>query len=61
MPFIEFGLDNMQRNGIGAIIIQDSAGSGKSIGTNKRILKTHTFSKYKNASRFISTYGWSTN
>ncbi|MGX0167477.1 type I restriction enzyme M protein [Staphylococcus hominis] len=42
MPFIEFGLDNMQRNGIGAIIIQDSAGSGKSIGTNKRILKKHT-------------------
>ncbi len=42
MPFIAFGLDKMQVGGVGAIIIQDSAGSGKAISTNKKILKSHT-------------------
>lgn len=43
MPFIAFGLDRMEKWGLGAIIIQDSAGSGKAIATNKKILKKHTF------------------
>ena len=42
MPFIAFGLDRMEKWGLGAIIIQDSAGSGKAITTNKSILKKHT-------------------
>ncbi|EHJ8972642.1 N-6 DNA methylase [Salmonella enterica] len=42
MPFIRFGLDNMVKGGLGAIIIQDSAGSGKSVKTNREILKRHT-------------------
>jgi type I restriction enzyme M protein len=42
MPFIEFGLNRMKKGGLGAIIIQDSAGSGKAIKTNKSILKKHT-------------------
>lgn len=42
IPFIAFGLDNMQTGGLGAIIIQDSAGSGKAVKTNKSILKKHT-------------------
>lgn len=42
MPFISFGLDKMQKGGLGAIIIQDSAGSGKAVNTNKEILKKHT-------------------
>lgn len=42
MPFIRFGLDKMQKGGLGAIIIQDSAGSGKAIPTNKAILQKHT-------------------
>ena len=42
MPFIAFGLDKMEKGGLGAIIIQDSAGSGKAIGTNKTILKNNT-------------------
>ncbi|QZE12563.1 class I SAM-dependent DNA methyltransferase [Mycoplasma sp. Ms02] len=42
MPFILFGLDRMQKGGLGAIIIQDSAGSGKAINTNRQILKNHT-------------------
>jgi len=42
MPFIAFGLDKMEKGGVGAIIIQDSAGSGKAIGTNKTILKNNT-------------------
>ncbi|WP_064485321.1 N-6 DNA methylase [Staphylococcus kloosii] len=42
MPFIEFGLNNMEKNGVGAIIIQDSAGTGKSVKTNESILKKHT-------------------
>lgn len=42
MPFIAFGLDRMERWGLAAIIIQDSAGNGKAIETNKKILKKHT-------------------
>ena len=42
MPFIAFGLDKMQKGGLGAIIIQDSAGSGKAVETNKKILKSHS-------------------
>lgn len=42
MPFIAFGLDKMEKGGLGAIIIQDSAGSGKAVNTNKSILKKHT-------------------
>lgn len=42
MPFIAFGLDKMDKGGLGAIIIQDSAGSGKAVKTNKSILKKHT-------------------
>ncbi len=42
MPFIAFGLDKMEKGGLGAIIIQDSAGSGKATNTNKSILKKHT-------------------
>ena len=42
MPFIAFGLNKMEKGGLGAIIIQDSAGSGKAIKTNKKMLKKHT-------------------
>ncbi|MBN2866056.1 MAG: N-6 DNA methylase [Thiotrichales bacterium] len=42
MPFIAFGLDKMEKGGLGAIIIQDSAGSGKATKTNQAILKKHT-------------------
>ena len=42
LPFFEFGLDNMEKGGLGAVIIQDSAGAGKSMATAKRILKKHT-------------------
>ncbi len=42
MPFIKIGLDNMPPHALGAIIIQDSAGSGKAVNTNKEILKRHT-------------------
>lgn len=42
MPFISFGLEKMAKGGLGAIIIQDSAGSGKAVQTNKAILKKHT-------------------
>lgn len=42
IPFIEFGLNKMETGGLGAIIIQDSAGSGKAVMTNKKILKNHT-------------------
>lgn len=42
MPFIEYGLVKMKKGGLGSIIIQDSAGSGKAIKTNKNILKKHT-------------------
>lgn len=42
MPFIAFGLDKMQKGGFGAIIIQDSAGSGKATQSNTQILRKHT-------------------
>lgn len=42
MPFIEFGLEKMQKGGLGAIIIQDSAGSGQAPISTKKILKKHT-------------------
>lgn len=42
MPFIAFGLDKMEKGGLGAIIIQDSAGSSKAMKTNQSILKKHT-------------------
>lgn len=42
MPFIAFGLDRMQKGGLGAIVIQNSAGSGKAVNSNTRILKNHT-------------------
>lgn len=42
MPFLEFGLNHMQPGGLAAIIVQDSAGSGKAAALNKRILKHHT-------------------
>ncbi len=42
MPFIKFGLDKMKKGGLGAIIIQDSAGSGKALQTNQALLKSHT-------------------
>lgn len=42
MPFIAFGLDKMEKGGLGAIIIQDSAGSGKATKTNQAMLKKHT-------------------
>jgi type I restriction enzyme M protein len=42
MPFIAFGLDKMENGGQGAIIIQDSAGSGKAVKTNQAMLKKHT-------------------
>lgn len=42
MPFIQLGLDNMTPHALGAIIIQDSAGSGKAISTNQAILQKHT-------------------
>ncbi len=41
MPFFGFGLDNMEKGGKGAVIIQDSAGSGKATLTNKKILSKH--------------------
>ena len=42
LPFIAYGLDRMEKGGLGAIIIQDSAGSGKAIKTAQNILKKHT-------------------
>lgn len=42
MPFIETGLNYMQKWWLWAIIIQDSAWSGKAITTNKKILKNHS-------------------
>ncbi len=41
LPFLEFGLDHMEIGGKAAIIIQDSVGAGKSIGTTANILKKH--------------------
>ncbi|HSN94337.1 MAG TPA: N-6 DNA methylase, partial [Anaerolineaceae bacterium] len=42
MPFIEFGLNHMQKHGVAAIIVQDSAGSGRASAINQRILSKHT-------------------
>ena len=42
LPFFEFGLDHMEPGGFGAVIVQDSAGSGKAKATTKRILSKHT-------------------
>ena len=42
LPFFEVGLDALEKGGFGAVIIQDSAGSGKGINTAKKILKKHT-------------------
>lgn len=39
MPFIEFGLRHMAIGGRAAIIIQDSAGSGKAVKSNQAILR----------------------
>ena len=39
MPFIEFGLRHMRVGGRAAIIIQDSAGSGKAVKSNQAILR----------------------
>jgi len=41
MPFIGFGLNKMEKGGTAAIIIQDSAGSGKATRTNQTLLKKH--------------------
>lgn len=42
LPFIAYGLDKMEQGGLGAIIIQDSAGSGKATKTAQQILKKHS-------------------
>lgn len=42
LPFIEFGLDRMQKHGLGAIIIQDSAGNGQATPITQSILTKHT-------------------
>jgi len=39
MPFLLFGLTHMDKGGKAAIIIQDSAGSGKAIKSNQEILR----------------------
>lgn len=41
MPFMAQGLKNMEEGGVAAIIIQDSAGSGKASKTNKKILENN--------------------
>lgn len=41
LPFFEFGLDNMEKGGLGAVIIQDSIGAGKATTTVRRILSKH--------------------
>ena len=42
MPFIKFGLSKMAKGGLAAIIIQDSAGSGRAVSSNQEILKNNT-------------------
>lgn len=42
LPFFEFGLDHMEKDGYGAVIIQDSAGAGRAIEVTKSILEKHT-------------------
>ena len=41
MPFLAFGLKHMKKGGKAAIIIQDSAGSGKAVKSNKEILRSN--------------------
>jgi len=43
MPFLTFGLKHMQKGGKAAIIIQDSAGSGRAINSNQEILRNNRF------------------
>lgn len=42
MPFTLAALDVMAKDGTGAVIIQDSAGTGRAVATNKAILSRHT-------------------
>lgn len=42
MPFALESLNALERGGKLAVIIQDSAGTGKAVATNKQILKNHT-------------------
>lgn len=42
MPFAKISLDVMEKEGILAILIQDSAGTGRAVKTNKEILDSHT-------------------
>jgi len=41
MPFLTFGLNHMQKGGKAAIIIQDSAGSGRAVSSNQEILRNN--------------------
>lgn len=41
LPFFEYGLDHMEKGGLGAVIIMDAAGAGKATATARRILKKH--------------------
>lgn len=42
MPFALEALNNLKDNGRAAVIVQSSVGTGKTIKTNKEILKNHT-------------------
>ena len=42
LPFFLVGLNALKKDGIGAVIIQDSVGSGKGTSTAKKILQKHT-------------------
>lgn len=42
MPFVEYGLRYLAKGSKAAVIIQDSAGSGIAVATNKEILKHNT-------------------
>lgn len=53
MIFVEKALSMMNLRGYAAIIIQNSAGSGKAKELNKKILAKYTACKYQNAYRFI--------
>ncbi|MCL2086297.1 MAG: SAM-dependent methyltransferase [Oscillospiraceae bacterium] len=41
MPFLTFGLRHMKKGGKAAIIIQDSAGSGRAVNSNQEILRNN--------------------
>lgn len=41
MPFLLLGMDHLAIGGLGAIIIQDSAGSGKAVKTISQVLQTN--------------------